>query len=167
MNIEKPITQVQAAELFGVDQATVSRWVAAGILKRGGSGRVWIKARLAALQAEVESLTADGDDSAAGRAARLELTKATTELRRKQAQVLTRDYERAAQRYFANMAAEVRSELFQRIPTAVVGRLLAIIPKTEDRYAAADVFRDVVADALGAVQDWHVSGEGLRAEDDA
>src|SRR5690348_6809055 len=81
MNIDKAATQTDFADLIGTSQPTISRMVSAGILKRGGTVRQWLRDYIADLEAEKEALAGSGDESKEGRAARLALTIATTKLK--------------------------------------------------------------------------------------
>src|SRR5689334_6627747 len=128
MDIEKPITQAAFADLVGTSQPTVSRLVADGTLPRRGKLRDWIRAYVGALETEKEALAGGDDDSAAARAARLALVTATTKLREQQTRMLVREHEASVKQYTDRLLGEVQILLYRKIPDAVVGRLLAIIP---------------------------------------
>ena len=75
--------------------------------------------------------------------------------------MLVREYETSAKRYTNRMLGEIQAVLYRQIPNAVVSRLLAIIPKQEDRYAAVDAFREIVADAVARVMQGDFDEDGL------
>src|SRR5262245_17230255 len=135
MDLDSPITQAAFAELVGVSQPTIHRMIRDGVLPKRGTLRIWLRAYIAALEADRDALTGAGDDSAEARAARLELTKANTRLRTTQAKALEREYEKTAREYVNRLVDEVRVVLFTKIPVATVGRLLNVIPEQEQRYA--------------------------------
>jgi len=161
MNIDKPTTQGEFAELVGCSQPTVSRMVRDGLLTRRGTLRAWIRAYVATLEDEREALAGSSDDSTETRAARLALTVASTRLKEQQARMLVKEYETSAKRYTNRMLGEIQAVLYRQIPNAVVSRLLAIIPKQEDRYAAVDAFREIVADAVARVMQGDFDEDGL------
>ena len=166
-DLDKPANQAQFADLVGSSQPSVSRMVRDGILARGGTLRQWIRAYVAALEAEKDALTGAGDDSAEARAARLALTTATTKLRTQQTRMLVREYVADADRYVKHVLGEVQAVLYRGIPNATVARLLTIIPRQEDRYAAADAFREVVGEAVAQVMEAEFDEEGFIVDDTA
>ncbi len=167
MDTETRITQASFAELVDVSQPTVHRMVRDGILPRGGTLRAWLRAYIAAIEAERDALAGSADDSTEARAARLALTRATTKLRQQQTKMLVREYEAAERAYIAHLLDEVQAVLYRQLPAGVVGRLLHVIAKQEDRYAASDVFRELIADAVERVQRAEFDHQGLLAEDAA
>ena len=78
--------------------------------------------------------------------------------------MLVRKYKTDAKAFTDHLLAEVRALLFLQLPAAVVGRLLSVIPAQEDRYAAAKVFRDLVADAVDRVLRSRVDDGGCLHE---
>jgi len=164
MNIDERITQGEFAELVGTSQPTISRMLRDELLPRGGSLRAWMGAYIAAIESERDALLGSGDDSAEARAARLALTTATTRLRSQQTEMLVRQYKADVKAFTDRMLGEVRALLFLQLPAAVVGRLLSVIPAQEDRYAAAKVFRDLLADAVDRVLRSQVDDSGCLHE---
>jgi hypothetical protein len=53
------------------------------------------------------------------------------------------EYEKTAKSYTDHLLGEIRRIFFQQLPAAVVTRLGAAIPRLEDKYRAAQVFRRV------------------------
>src|SRR5512138_1361894 len=130
--LDRPVGQAVFADLVGTSQPTISRMVRDGILQRGGTLGAWIRGYIATLEAERDALAAT-DDSAEARAARVALTLATTRLREQQTRMLVREHESQVQSYVNHMLGEVQAVLYRHIPNGVIGRLLAVIPRQQDR----------------------------------
>ena len=165
MDTEAKVRQADFAALIDRDQSTVSRMLRDGLLPKGGTLRDWIRAYVSVLESEKEALAGSaGDDSAEARAARLALTMATTKLREQQTRMLVRDYEAACKQHLEHVLGEVQAVLYQKIPTAVVGRLLSIIQRQEDRYAAAAAFKEVVGEAVEEVLNRGFDSDGFARD---
>lgn len=163
-HLDKPASQSAFADLVRTSQPTISRMVRDGLLPRGGTLRDWIQAYVGVLEAEKEALTGPEDDSAEARAARLELTRATTRLKTQQTKMLVREYEANMKSYVDHLLGEVQAVLYREIPTAVVARLLGVIPDQSRRYEAATQFREVVDEAVRRVMQGQFDADGFFLE---